>query len=75
MARGRRARSAAAAGIEMRVVKDDGTSAGAGEVGRSSSAARTCSASTGANPKATRDGFRLGWFDTGDLGASTRAGS
>ena len=33
-----------------------------------SSAARTCSASTGDSPEATRSAFACGWFDTGDLG-------
>ena len=36
---------------------------------RCSSAGRTCSASTGGRPDATREAFASGWFDTGDLGS------
>jgi malonyl-CoA/methylmalonyl-CoA synthetase len=62
------------AGIEVRVVKDDGTSAGEGDVGSVQLSGPNLFRDYWRRPEATRDAFASGWFDTGDLGARDESG-
>jgi malonyl-CoA/methylmalonyl-CoA synthetase len=62
------------AGIELRVVRDDGTSVEPGEVGSVVLRGPNLFREYWQNPKATRDAFASGWFDTGDLGSLDAAG-
>ncbi len=55
-------------GIEVRVVLDDGTPAGPGEVGSVQLRGPNLFREYWRRPEATRDAFASGWFDTGDLG-------
>jgi malonyl-CoA/methylmalonyl-CoA synthetase len=56
-------------GIELRVVRDDGTPAGVDEVGTVVVRGPNLCREYWRKPEATREAFRDGWFDTGDLGA------
>jgi malonyl-CoA/methylmalonyl-CoA synthetase len=55
-------------GIEMRVLRQDGTSAAAGETGSVAIRGPNLFREYWNNPEATRKAFASGWFDTGDLG-------
>jgi len=55
-------------GIEVRVVKDDGTPAGPAEVGSVGLRGPNLFSDYWRNPDATRQAFASGWFDTSDLG-------
>jgi malonyl-CoA/methylmalonyl-CoA synthetase len=55
-------------GIELSVTREDGTSAGAGEVGTVQLRGPNLFREYWRNPEATRAAFASGWFDTGDLG-------
>ena len=59
-------------GIELRVARDDGTPAPAGEVGAVLLRGPNLFREYWRNPEATRAAFATGWFDTGDLGPWTR---
>ena len=61
-------------GIEVRVVKDDGTPAGPAEVGSVGLRGPNLFSSYWCKPDATREAFTAGWFDTGDLGYRDAAG-
>jgi malonyl-CoA/methylmalonyl-CoA synthetase len=56
-------------GIEVRIVQDDGTPAGTGQVGSVQLRGPNLFREYWRNPEATRDAFASGWFDTGDLGS------
>jgi malonyl-CoA/methylmalonyl-CoA synthetase len=56
------------AGIELRVVRDDETEAGTGEVGTVLLRGPNLFREYWRNPEATSAAFATGWFDTGDLG-------
>ena len=62
-------------GIEVRVVKDDGTPAGPAEVGSVGLRGPNLFRDYWRKPDATREAFASGWFDTGDLGVRDAAGS
>ncbi len=55
-------------GIELRVVNDDGTPAGAGQAGSVQLRGPNLFRQYWRRPDATREAFASGWFDTGDLG-------
>jgi malonyl-CoA/methylmalonyl-CoA synthetase len=57
------------AGLELRVCRDDGTHAAAGEVGSVSVRGPNLFREYWRRPEATRAAFVDGWFDTGDLGS------
>ena len=59
-------------GVELRIVKDDGTLASPGEVGSVQLRGPNLFREYWRKPEATREAFASGWFDTGDLGALTR---
>ena len=63
------------AGIEVRVVKEDGTLASPGEVGSVQLRGPNLFREYWRKPEATREAFASGWFDTGDLGSRDAAGS
>jgi malonyl-CoA/methylmalonyl-CoA synthetase len=56
------------AGVEVRVCRDDGTAAAAGEVGSVSLRGPNLFHEYWQRPDATRTAFAGGWFETGDLG-------
>ena len=62
------------AGIEVRVVKDDGGSAGAGDVGSVQLRGPNLFHDYWRRPEATGEAFASGWFDTGDLGTRDENG-
>jgi malonyl-CoA/methylmalonyl-CoA synthetase len=55
-------------GIEVRLQKDDGRLSGAGEIGSVQIRGPNLFREYWRQPDITRDVFRAGWFDTGDLG-------
>src|SRR5262249_56071447 len=55
-------------GIELRLVKDDGSPAASGEAGSVQLRGPNLFRMYWRRPEATRDAFASGWFDTGDLG-------
>jgi malonyl-CoA/methylmalonyl-CoA synthetase len=55
-------------GIELRLVKDDGTPCGPGETGSVQIRGLNLFREYWRRPEATRNAFADGWFDTGDLG-------
>jgi len=61
-------------GIEVRVVKDDGTPAGPDEVGSVGLRGPNLFGEYWGKPDATRQAFTAAWFDTGDLGSRDAAG-
>jgi len=61
-------------GIEVRVVKDDGTPAGPAEVGSVGLRGPNLFRNYWGKPDVTREAFADGWFDTGDLGTRDAAG-
>jgi malonyl-CoA/methylmalonyl-CoA synthetase len=61
-------------GVELRVVAEDGTPAGAGEVGSVQLRGPNLFRRYWRRPDATREAFASGWFDTGDLGARDENG-
>jgi malonyl-CoA/methylmalonyl-CoA synthetase len=61
-------------GIEVRVVKDDGTPAATGEVGAVQLRGPNLFREYWRNPEATRGAFASGWFDAGDLGSRDAGG-
>jgi malonyl-CoA/methylmalonyl-CoA synthetase len=61
-------------GIELRITSDDGTPAGAGEVGSVKVRGPNLFREYWRNPEATRAALASGWFDTGDLGTRDHAG-
>ncbi len=62
------------AGIELRVARDDGSQAAAGEVGTVLIRGPNLFAEYWGQPEATRAAFAGGWFDTGDCGYLDDAG-
>jgi malonyl-CoA/methylmalonyl-CoA synthetase len=56
------------AGIEMRLIQDDGTPSGPGELGSVQARGPNLFHEYWHKPEATREAFASGWFDTGDLG-------
>jgi malonyl-CoA/methylmalonyl-CoA synthetase len=62
-------------GIELRVERDDGTPAAAGEAGSVLVRGPNLFREYWRNPEATRAAFVAGWFRTGDLGVLDQAGS
>ena len=54
------------AGVEARIVRDDGTEAGVNEVGELWAKGPTISAGYWNNEKATKETFSDGWLRTGD---------
>src|SRR5262249_20066568 len=62
------------AGIEVRVVRDDGSPATAGEVGSVDLRGPNLFREYWRRPDATREAFATGWFDTGDLGSRDESG-
>jgi len=56
------------AGIERRVVRDDGTPTTAGEAGSVQVRGPNLFREYWRKPDATREAFATGWFDTGDIG-------
>ncbi len=56
------------AGIELRLIKDDGTPSGTGEPGSVQLRGPNLFREYWHKPEATRLAFASGWFDTGDLG-------
>jgi malonyl-CoA/methylmalonyl-CoA synthetase len=62
------------AGIELRLVKDDGGPAGSGEVGSVQLRGPNLFREYWRRPEATREAFASGWFDTGDLGTCDKNG-
>jgi malonyl-CoA/methylmalonyl-CoA synthetase len=62
------------AGIDVRVTRDDGQPAAAGEVGSVSLRGPNLFREYWQKPDATREAFASGWFDTGDLGMRDEAG-
>ncbi|MDX1946073.1 MAG: class I adenylate-forming enzyme family protein [Pirellulaceae bacterium] len=56
------------AGVELRVTRDDGTSASPGEVGGVAIRGPNLFRQYWQQPAATAAAFATGWFDTGDLG-------
>jgi malonyl-CoA/methylmalonyl-CoA synthetase len=61
-------------GIELRVSREDGASAGVGEVGSVLVRGPNLFREYWNKPEATRAAFNDGWFDTGDLGSRDAAG-
>jgi malonyl-CoA/methylmalonyl-CoA synthetase len=61
-------------GVELSVMRDDGTPAGAGVVGAVRLRGPNLFREYWCNPQATREAFASGWFDTGDLGRLDEAG-
>jgi malonyl-CoA/methylmalonyl-CoA synthetase len=61
-------------GIELRICRDDGASADAGEVGSVLVRGPNLFREYWNKPEATRAAFNDGWFDTGDLGSRDAAG-
>ena len=61
-------------GVELRVARDDGTSASAGEAGSVLLRGPNLFREYWRNPEATRLALGSGWFDTGDLGTLDGAG-
>jgi acyl-CoA synthetase (AMP-forming)/AMP-acid ligase II len=61
-------------GIDLRVVRDDGTPAAAGEAGSVWVRGPNLFREYWRNPEATRAAFASGWFRTGDLGVLDSAG-
>lgn len=57
------------AGVEVRVIKDDGSRAVPGEVGSVQIRGPNVFREYWRRPDATREAFSSGWFDTGDLGS------
>jgi len=55
-------------GVEMRVLRPDGTATSAGETGGVVIRGPNLFRQYWNNPEATRKAFATGWFDTGDLG-------
>jgi malonyl-CoA/methylmalonyl-CoA synthetase len=62
------------AGIDLRVIREDGTPAGPGEVGAVGIRGPNLFHEYWQKPDATREAFASGWFETGDLGARDEAG-
>ncbi len=62
------------AGIEVRLVKDDGSPAGSGVVGSVQLRGPNLFRDYWRRPEATRVAFASGWFDTGDLGTRDQNG-
>jgi malonyl-CoA/methylmalonyl-CoA synthetase len=62
------------AGIDLRVVRDDGTRTTAGEPGSVQVRGANLFREYWRKPDATRDAFASGWFDTGDIGELDAAG-
>jgi len=56
------------AGIDLRLIQDDGTPSGPGEVGSVQVCGPNLFREYWHKPEATREAFSSGWFDTGDLG-------
>jgi long-chain acyl-CoA synthetase len=54
-------------GVELRLVREDGTTAGPGEVGEIAIRGENVMAGYHNRPRATADAIRDGWFHTGDL--------
>jgi malonyl-CoA/methylmalonyl-CoA synthetase len=61
-------------GIEVRLVKEDGTPAGTSEVGAVQLRGPNLFREYWRNPEATREALAFGWFDTGDLGSRDAGG-
>jgi malonyl-CoA/methylmalonyl-CoA synthetase len=61
-------------GIEVQVIKDDGRPAGPDDVGSVRLRGPNLFREYWQKPDATRDAFRDGWFDTGDLGTRDASG-
>jgi malonyl-CoA/methylmalonyl-CoA synthetase len=61
-------------GIAVRVVDDAGAPAAAGQVGAVQLSGPNLFRGYWARPDATREAFKSGWFDTGDLGCCDSAG-
>jgi malonyl-CoA/methylmalonyl-CoA synthetase len=55
-------------GIELRIVRDNGTAAASGEVGSVHIRGPNLFREYWNKPEATREAFSRGWFETGDLG-------
>src|SRR5439155_9940406 len=62
------------AGIEVRVARENGASAGAGEAGAVLVRGPNLFREYWRKPEATREAFATGWFDTGDIGQLDAAG-
>jgi acyl-CoA synthetase (AMP-forming)/AMP-acid ligase II len=62
------------AGIELRIIRDDGSAAAAQEVGKVQIRGPNLFHSYWNKPEATTTAFASGWFDTGDLGFLDAAG-
>jgi malonyl-CoA/methylmalonyl-CoA synthetase len=61
-------------GIELRVMKEDGTPAAPGELGTVEIRGPNLFREYWQKPDATREAFASGWFDTADLGSRDAAG-
>jgi malonyl-CoA/methylmalonyl-CoA synthetase len=61
-------------GIELQVVRDDGTPSAAGEAGSVRVRGANLFREYWRKPEATREAFATGWFDTGDIGQLDAAG-
>ena len=61
-------------GVEMKITRDDGSTAAASEVGSVQIRGPNLFRHYWNKPEATRDAFQDGWFDTGDLGQHDAAG-
>jgi malonyl-CoA/methylmalonyl-CoA synthetase len=61
-------------GVEVRVVRDDGTPAAVGEAGAVHARGPNLFREYWRRPDATREAFATGWFDTGDIGELDAAG-
>jgi malonyl-CoA/methylmalonyl-CoA synthetase len=61
-------------GIELKVLRDDGQTAEAGEVGSVRIRGPNLFRQYWNKPEATRDALKDGWFETGDLGQRDAAG-
>ena len=62
------------AGVEIQVIRDDGSEAAAGEVGSVRLRGPNLFREYWHKPDATREAFVSGWFDAGDLGTRDHAG-
>jgi malonyl-CoA/methylmalonyl-CoA synthetase len=62
------------AGIELRVIGEDGAAAAPGQVGSVQIRGPNLFREYWNNPSATKDAFKEGWFDTGDFGLNENAG-